>query len=184
MATPDFPSIPETERPIPPFLESGWRWNGETWERDPGAGAPGAPVSLPGITNPAQIASTATGAGGTVGATAAAGGVTAASLSDLLKKAMADPKNWASMAALIPLLTNGGGGGNNLFNDPALAGEVKDTLALQRKRMEQAQPVYDTLVNMSYGMSPTRYRGPQAPAGYTPNAPPEGAYDYKGPRFG
>ena len=77
----------------------------------------------------------------------------------------------------------GGGNSNSPFNDPAVSDEIKQGLALQRKRLEQTQPALDTLVNMAYGMSPTRYRGP-APAGYTPNEAPQGAYQYQTPRFG
>lgn len=103
-----------------------------------------------------------------------------------LRHAATDPKNIVALAALLPMLTRGGGG-NSPFGDSSMNGlgdEITKGLAMQRQRMEQAQPAYDALVNMSYGMSPTRYRGATAPAGYTPNAAPEGPYKYEGPRFG
>lgn len=118
------------------------------------------------------------------------GSANAQSIAAQLQAAMKDPKKWAQFAPLLPALMaafgggGGGGGGNNPFSDSGLTGEIKDSLAMQRKRMEQAQPVYDTLVNMSYGMSPTRYRGASAPEGYKANGPPQGPYQYEGPRFG
>lgn len=123
----------------------------------------------------------------TAGATASAG--TAKSLLDRLKGIVPNsPRDAASLAALIPLLTSafsgGGSGGNNPFGDNgALSNEITQGLATQRKRLEQTQPTFDTLVNMSYGTSPTRYRGATPPAGYAPNAAPQGAYEYQGPRF-
>lgn len=85
-------------------------------------------------------------------------------------------------AALIPQFT--GAGNSNAFGNAEIEDEVKRALALQRGRVEQAQPVYDALVNMAYGMTPTRYRGAQ-PAGYPETAQhaPAGPYAYQGPRF-
>lgn len=102
-----------------------------------------------------------------------------------------DPKNLAKLgglAALIPALTSGLGKGNDGTGGPSfdnINNEISSGLAMQRKRMEQAQPVYDTLVNMSYGSTPTRYRG-AAPPGYPDKASeaPAGPYAYTGPRFG
>lgn len=116
------------------------------------------------------------------GGTAAGTGATALTIEEQLRRALQDPKK---LAALLPLLMQafGGGGGNNPFNDRAMTDEVTKSMALQRGRLEQTQPVFDTLVNMSYGSTPMQYRG-AAPKGYTPNAPPQGAYQYQGPRFG
>lgn len=97
---------------------------------------------------------------------------------------LSDPSAYAGLAALLPSLM--GGGGNSPFGGGDTAGlmdEARKSLELQRHRVEQAQPVYDTLVNMAYGSSPMTSRG-SAPAGYTPNAAPQGAYAYQGPRFG
>lgn len=134
----------------------------------------------------------AAGVGGAVAAGAARGAAGAAgeaggrSLLDGVKDALKDPKNYAALAGLLPFLMNsglfGGDGDDARFGGP-VDKEIADTLALQRKRLEQTQPALDTLVNMSYGMSPTRYRG-APPAGYTPNEAPAGPYKYESPRFG
>jgi hypothetical protein len=110
---------------------------------------------------------------------------TSQGIADQLRNMMDSPGDLAALASLIPLLSGLGGGGDNPFGDDAMNEELTKGLAAQRQRFEQAQPVYDTLVNMSYGMSPTRYRG-AAPAGYpqTARAAPSGAYQYQSPRFG
>ena len=88
------------------------------------------------------------------------------------------------LAALIPAMSNLKGSSSPFGGDTAgLMDEARKSLELQRHRVEQAQPVYDTLVNMAYGSSPMTSRG-SAPAGYTPNEAPQGAYAYQGPRFG
>lgn len=99
---------------------------------------------------------------------------------------LSDPSTYAGLAALLPSIMGGFGTGNSPFGGGDTAGlmdEARKSLELQRHRVEQAQPVYDTLVNMAYGSSPMTSRG-SAPAGYTPNAAPQGAYAYQGPRFG
>lgn len=129
--------------------------------------------------------------GGTAGALSGVGPPAAAtagatgSLASRLKGAVPNtPSEAEKFLALIPLLASmgSGSGGNNPFNDPGITDEIKQSMALQRQRLQQTQPVFDTLVNMSYGTSPTRYRG-APPAGYTPNAAPSGPYQYQGPRF-
>lgn len=101
----------------------------------------------------------------------------------VIQHLLSDPRTYMGLAALLPSLT--GGGGNSPFggDTAGLMDEARKSLELQRHRVEQAQPVYDTLVNMSYGMSPKAYRGP-APQGYTANKAPEGAYEFTAPQFG
>lgn len=106
------------------------------------------------------------------------------SVVDKLKKMITTPDGVKSLVSLIPALSSlRSSGGGNSFKDTGLEDEIRESLALQRKRLEQTQPVYDTLVNMAYGGTPTRYRG-NAPAGYTPSPGPQGAYQYESPRFG
>jgi hypothetical protein len=45
--------------------------------------------------------------------------------------------------------------GSNPYDSP----EMQRTLALQRQRMEQAQPAFDSMVSMAQGMTPARYQG-------------------------
>lgn len=152
-----------------------------------GAALGGAPAAAGGgagtITGP-LTADEIFGASAVPTATATTTAAAAPTAADRLKKALTNPKDIAPFLAMIPMLTSmaGGSGGNNPFNDAGITDEIKQGMALQRKRLEQTQPVYDTLVNMSYGMSPSRYRG-AAPTGYTPNAAPSGPYQYQGPRF-
>jgi hypothetical protein len=122
------------------------------------------------------------GAAGAGAGAAAAGGSILSKLKDIVPDSVDDVAKWA---ALAPAFTNalGVGGNDNAFGNSDIENEVKQMLSLQRSRVEQAQPVYDSLVNMAYGMTPTRYRG-NAPAGYTANQEPQGAYRYEGPRFG
>lgn len=134
--------------------------------------------AAPGVAAGSTVASgTAAGAAGTAAATSTG-------IASQLKSAMKSPRDLAGLAALIPMLSNMGSGGGSPFDESGVNDEITKSLAMQRGRMEQAQPVYDTLVNMAYGMSPTRYRGGPAPAGYTANAPAKDAYQYQAPRFG
>lgn len=109
---------------------------------------------------------------------------TSQGVADQVRNLMDSPRDWAALAALLPMLGLGGGGASP-FDEDTLNAELTKGLEAQRKRFEQAQPVYDTLVNMAYGMSPTRYRG-AAPTGYPKAAqqPADGAYRYQSPRFG
>jgi len=85
-------------------------------------------------------------------------------------------RNIAGLAALIPMLTGLRDQSSNgpFGNSEDLSAEIQRSLALQRQRVEQAQPVYDTLVRMAHGMSPAGYREP----GATPTP-----YPYQAPRF-
>ena len=81
----------------------------------------------------------------------------------------------AGLIALLPMLRGlGGGGGNNPFggdmgND--VAAELARGLALQRQRLEQAQPVYDDLIRRAEAYAPNAsYGGP--------------AYEYRSPTYG
>jgi len=148
----------------------------------PGTGIPVVAGTGPGLTAPALAGTVGSAASGAAGrATQAA----APSVARSLTQQLTDPQNLAGLAALIPMLTNMGGGddSNNPFGNSKVNEEIASALALQRKRLEQTQPALDTLVNMAYGMSPTRYRG-AAPEGYTPNEAPTGPYQYESPRFG
>jgi len=63
-------------------------------------------------------------------------------------------------AAVGPAIASSGGGSQrNPYDSP----ELQLGLEEQRRRMEQSRPVYDSLVSMAYGLTPTRYRG-AAPA--------------------
>lgn len=96
-------------------------------------------------------------------------------------------------ATLIPQFLPGGAFNNG--GGPADGGlgpgteefmdEIRAGLAMQRQRMEQAQPVYDALVHQAWGNLPQRYRG-APPAGMPDSATeaPAGAYVYESPRFG
>jgi hypothetical protein len=154
-----------------------------------GAAAPGGalpsssvPVSAS-MVGPAAIGSQGASAGVGAAVPAAAAGAGVSTLRQGLQDGAqaAGGFGWqdaAGLAPLIPLLMSAFGGGNNSgpFGDHAdLAGEATKAMALQRQRMEQAQPVYDTLVRMSMGMSPQAYR--QDGTSPTP-------YPYQSPRFG
>lgn len=144
----------------------------------PGLAGAGAPVA------PAAVTSAAGGAGAAAAVNAA--GKAAKSLGGGVLDALKDPKNIAGLAALIPLLMQTfKGGDQGAFGGDAMNDEIAQSLALQRQRVEQTQPVFDTLVNMAYGGAPTRYRG-APPAGYpaSAQAPVAGPYQYQGPRFG
>lgn len=124
-------------------------------------------------------------AGGAAGAVPAFAGQAAAGgggLVDTLKDIATDPRTFFGAAAMIPQFSNllGGGGRGPSAEESALLDEARQGMAIQRQRIEQAQPVYDTLIRMSYGNMPTRHRG-EAPAGY--QAPAE-QYPYAPPRFG
>lgn len=122
------------------------------------------------------------GAAGTAGLSTTGGGLLGR-LAGIIK----NPAEIAKLAALVPAfktLTGDGSNGNNPFAAGSpLMDEATKSVALGNKRMEQAQPVYDSLVNMAYGRMPTRYRG-AAPSGYSGDAAPEGAYQYTAPKFG
>lgn len=105
-----------------------------------------------------------------------------------LAKHFSDPKVIASIAGMaIPAFTGGGSstGANGALgaDSPLMQGATED-MAAARRRYQQAQPLYDALVNIAYGRTPTRYRG-AAPSGYpeTGDAAPAGAYQYVAPRF-
>ncbi len=155
------------------------------------AGGYGLGAVLGGGAAPAASSTTAAGTAGVsapafgapAAAATAAGAAPAAanSLMDSLKKMGTDPQTLAGIASLFAMA---GGGGNSPFGDTDdLNGEVTKSLALQRGRIEQAQPVYDALVNQAYGMTPQAYRG-TAPAGFKPQPEPSGPYAYQSPRFG
>jgi hypothetical protein len=111
-------------------------------------------------------------------------------------------KDVASLAALLPLLKSGSSrpgttnlpsAADNPFADLAVPppvtytttppSDARDALALQQRRLAQATPAFDALVNQAYGMTPTRYRG-APPDTYAPAAAPSDAYTYRGPQFG
>lgn len=146
--------------------------------------APGVhAAALSGAVTPSAAAggSMATGAAGTAAAGAAP------SFASRLSNMVTTPKGIAGLAALIPSLRSvlsGGGSSSGLGNATGIEDEITKALAMQRQRTEQAQPVYDAMVNMAYGMTPTRYRPATAPAGYQPNTPAKDAYQYQAPRFG
>lgn len=102
-------------------------------------------------------------------------------VADRAKAWLTDPRNLLSLMALFPALRGltGGGSGGGMSQD-ALLDEARQGMALQRQRLEQTQPVFDTLVRMAYGNAPVRHRG-EPPAGY--QAPSSG-YAYTPPRFG
>lgn len=155
-----------------------------------GGGAAGSTVA-PGVVNLATPASTAAAA--PIAPAAAAAGTHAAtaaapSFASRLSSLVHDPKKLISLAALIPSLARslGGGGNGSGFGSGDLGGigdEITKNLAMQRERMQQAQPAFDALVQQAYGQTPSAYRG-QAPAGSTPAQAPSGAYAYQAPRFG
>lgn len=110
---------------------------------------------------------------------------------DGLKKLATTPKGVATVAALIPTLTNlfGGNDGSN-GNSPFGAGSplmksAQDSMDMANARTKEAGPIYDALINQAYGQTPTRYRG-AAPAGYPAggDAAPAGAYQFNAPQFG
>lgn len=118
------------------------------------------------------------GAGAGAGSTAASGGIAG------LKAALTNPGKLAGLAAAtVPAFLGASGAGSGTGDPKELNAQIQRMLAQQEQRVTQAQPIYDTLVNMAYGMSPTAYRG-QAPAGYTAPAEPSGAYKFQPPVFG
>lgn len=152
-----------------------WAAGGYANAADLGATAAGGFAGAP------ALGSTATG----VVAGNGAGGIGAGSAPSILRKlqsSVTDPRNIAGLAALAPMFTSLGGGNSGLPGGDALNNEITQSLALQRQRVQQAQPVYDTLVNMAYGMTPSGYRG-AAPQGYAAPATAD-SYTYQPPRFG
>lgn len=103
---------------------------------------------------------------------------------DGLKDFFTNPRNLIGLAALTPSIVNsfrgGGGSGSGGLSESGLLDEAREGMALQRKRLEQTQPVFDTLVRMAYGRTPKAYRG-APPEGYQP---PAQQYPYSPPRFG
>lgn len=149
-----------------------------------GVGSPAftaATTSVPQVASQGISAGVASGAGAGAAATGAAAG--GKSLTDVLKN-LTDPQNALKVAGLIPAFSNlAGGGGNSPFNeDSALMKGALEDMAAARKRYQQAQPLYDTAINMAYGRMPTQYRG-AAPEGYGGDVAPAGAYQYQTPRF-
>lgn len=130
---------------------------------------------IPGLETAAPAPLTQTGGAGVPSGTTTPGGGGGSGVS--IPSWLKDPKNIAALAGLIPFLKNvltGGDGGDNPFTSEANAAvmdELRDTMALQRGRMEQAQPVYENLVRMAMAAAPNpNYGGP--------------AYQYNGPTFG
>lgn len=135
----------------------------------PGRAIPGAHRAVPSAIAPQVVRAGAPAFGGGSG------------LASTLKDIATDPRTYLGAAAMIPQFSNLLGGGRGPSDEEsALLDEARQGMALQRQRLEQAQPVYDTLIRMSYGNMPTRHRG-DAPAGY--QAPFE-QYPYAPPRFG
>ena len=96
-----------------------------------------------------------------------------------------DPNRIAQVAGLIPAFQNlfsGGGEGAFGANSDLMKG-INEDMGAARKRYQQAGPIYDALINMAYGRTPTQYRG-AAPAGYSGDRAPEGGYAFTPPRFG
>lgn len=156
------------------------------------AGAEIGSINTTGLFAPNALVGTGTGvaAGGASAASAAGAAASGLSVADRIKQLAKDPATIAKVAASVPLFTSafgGAGGGENgaLGEGSALMNEIQQSLAMQRKRTQQAQPVYDALVNQAYARTPTRYRG-AAPEGYPSgaDAAPAGAYAYTPPRFG
>lgn len=141
----------------------------------PFAGSGGG-VGMPGLySSPAPITSQnisntiATSAGAP--STAVAGPLSAA---DSLRRMVTTPQGILGLTSLLPLLSGLGGGGNGPFSgadQAALMEEIRKALALQRQRVEQAQPVYDSLVNRALAYAPNPSYG-------------GAAYSYRGPQFG
>lgn len=105
-------------------------------------------------------------------AVTASNGITPGIISQLVNQ-FATPKGVMGLASLLPMLTSRGGG-NNPFSGAMgqqMMDEILRSLALQRQRVEQAQPVYDNLVRMATASAPNaNYGGP--------------AYQYQPPRLG
>lgn len=139
----------------------------------PSRSIPGMHTAVPGAVGGSQGASAGIGAAAT-----AAGGATG--IERLLQQILST-KGIAGLAALIPAIaqqmTSGAGRSSE---ELALLDEARQGMALQRQRLAQTQPVFDTLVRMAYGGAPTRHRG-APPDGYQA---PTGGYTYTPPRFG
>lgn len=152
-----------------------------------GAGAPIAGTAagtLPGGAAAPVVSPGMAGHGGytQVVSKAAAGG----SIIDRLRRMATTPEGIQSLMSLAPLLSSlkrGTGDGGSDLGTSGIEDQIRRSMELSNRRMEQSQPVYDTLVNMAYGSTPTRQRG-AAPAGYAPSPGPQGAYAYQSPRFG
>lgn len=144
-------------------------------------GAAGSTVA-PGVVNLATPASTAAAAP----YAAAAGGSSAAATSagatggwQALKHSFDSPADLAKLIPLLPAIRAAAGGGSPTGGDSSgLIDDVRQSLAQQRDRMTQAQPVYDALIRQAMGTTPTRYR-----AGAQPTNGGAG-YAYTPPTFG
>lgn len=113
-------------------------------------------------------------------------GAAVPSFANSIKSILTNPRDLASLAAIIPSLKLAGGSGPNPFSaNSDLMGQINSGLAMQNERTKQAQPIYDALINQAYGRTPTRYRG-AAPSGYpaSGDAAPAGAYPFTAPQFG
>lgn len=152
-----------------------------------GAGIEAGTTAGLGPSTPANIAATTAATHAAPASLAASGGAGASGIAAWLQ----NPANVAKLGltaaqvALLPkFLDMGGGDGGGLGpGTEGLLSEAQAALALQRKRMEQAQPIYDGLVNMAYANQPTGSRG-AAPAGYPGDRPIAGPYVYQSPKFG
>lgn len=157
------------------------------------AGAAGAAMpafdSLPAISSAAGAANAAAiggapslaallGAAPSAGVgSAVAGGAGAAGAGNALTRALRaaglSPRDLVGLgASAIPAIV-GSGGGNPFSSDEerALYDEARQGLAMQRRRAEQTQPIFDDLVRRAEAYAPNaNYGGP--------------AYTYEGPHFG
>lgn len=73
------------------------------------------------------------------------------------------PQNAVQLAGLIPAITslvkgNTSGPFGSGPEADALTGEVRDSIAAQRRRFDATEPAFQTAQNMALGMAPTRYR--------------------------
>jgi hypothetical protein len=144
-----------------------------------GGGAATAAPQLGNVNATIDALSGAQAAAPTIASTTAAAG--AKTLTDKLT----DPRSIAALASLgLGGATSLFGGQDGPIDDDVVADEIAKSLALQRSRVEQAQPAYDALVRMAYGMTPTSYRGETAPAGFQQPDTTNPAYQYQAPTFG
>lgn len=110
------------------------------------------------------------------------------SVLDALKSAVSTPKGLAGVAGagmeLARLFRGPGDGAGNPFGASSLEDQAAEALKLQTDRLRATQPVFDSVINQAYGMTPMSYRSQTPPAAFTPNRAREGAYVYESPRFG
>jgi hypothetical protein len=137
------------------------------------AGAPALGADVPGIVAGAGLPA----------ATSTVAGAGAAGLLGKLGVPAGLEKVIGAGAGIIPLLMQGRHDQNTSgFDQAGITDQIGKTLATQNARMTQAQPAFDTLVRMAYGMSPTRYR--TAATGGAPSQGEQNAFRYMAPRFG